>query len=68
MTVEELNKALAAFLIAFGSALPPELARRARDLTSELADSIDRGGEPTVARLARGFGNALAETHEPRNR
>lgn len=63
MTAEELNKALAAFLIAFGATLPAELAQRIRQRTEDLADDIERGGEPNVARLARGLADALAGVH-----
>lgn len=64
MTPEELNKALGAFFIAFGQTLPRDLALRIQARVSELADQIGNGGEPTVARLTKGFWDALAQTHQ----
>lgn len=61
MKTEELNKALGAFLICFGQGLPAELKDRIRDRTYQMADEIERNGEPNVAMLARGLAAALSE-------
>ena len=63
MNTEELNKALAGFLIAMGQTLPPDLALRIQQNANQLADQMEHGGEPTVARLTRVFGAALAQMH-----
>jgi len=65
MKTEDLNKAIAAFFIAFGQSLPATLALRIQQQVSELAEQMARGGEPNVAKLTKGFGDALAQTHRP---
>lgn len=65
MTTEELHQAIGAFLIAFGSSMPPELAHRIQKQAHLLAEQMERGGEPTVAKLTKGFGDAVAQAHEP---
>lgn len=65
MTTEELHQAIGAFLIAFGSSMPADLAHRIQKQAHLLADQIERGGEPSVARLTRGFGDAVAQPHLP---
>lgn len=56
---EDLYKAMAAFLMCFGQGLPVALKQQIRDHAYALADDIERGGEPTVAKMARGFADAL---------
>jgi len=66
MTAEELHQAIGAFLISFGSSMPAELAHRIQKQAHGLAEQMERGGEPTVAKLTRGFGDAVAQSHPPR--
>lgn len=63
MTTDKLNKALAAFFMCFGADLPPELKQRIRERTYLLAAKIEHDGDTTVAKLARGFADALATPH-----
>ena len=63
MKIEDLHQALAAFLIGFGKTLPKELAWRIQQNVTELSEQIERGGEPNVATLAKGLGDALAQMH-----
>lgn len=63
MKPEELHQAIAAFLIGFGQTLPPELARRIQQNVADLSEQIARGGEPNVAKLTKGLGDALAQMH-----
>ncbi len=60
ISAEELHKGIAAFLMCFGAGLPAALKASIRDRTYTLADQIEHGGKATVARLARGFADALA--------
>ncbi len=66
-SVEELNQAMAAFLMCFGAGLPDPLKASIRERALDLADQIARGGEPTVARLTKGFADALCAVHPPAN-
>lgn len=63
MKDEDLHRALAAFLIGFVQTLPKELTERIQQNVNALADQIEHGGEPNVAMLARGLGDALAQMH-----
>lgn len=63
ITTDDLNKGIAAFLMCFGAGLPATLKASIRDRTYALADQIEHGGEATVARLARGFADALNIAH-----
>lgn len=65
MKTEDLNKAIAAFFIAFGQSLPATLALRIQGQVQALSEDMARGGEPNVARLTKGFGDALAQMHQP---
>lgn len=65
MKTEDLHQALAAFLIGFGQTLPAELAHRIQKNVAGLAEQIERGGEPNVARLARGLADALVQMNPP---
>lgn len=66
INTHDLHKALGAFFICFGASLPPELKQRIRDLTYQLAHHMEHGGEPNVAKLARGLANSLtAEIPKP---
>lgn len=65
MTTEELQKALGAFLMCFGAGLPKELKDNIKARTYAVADQIDHGGEPNVAKLARELADALAAPHQP---
>lgn len=56
---DDLYKALAAFLICFGQGLPKELKESINQRVMLMADEIERGGEPNVARLTRGLGDSL---------
>ena len=61
MDIEDLHKALGAFLICFGQGLPNEIKTKIRDRTYFLAQQIEHGGEPTVASIARGLADSLLE-------
>lgn len=63
MKPEELHQAIAAFLIGFGQSFPKEIALRVQKNVAELAQQIERGGEPSVAKLTKGLGDALAQMH-----
>lgn len=65
MKAEELNKAMGAFLIALGQTLPVQLADRIRSQAQALAQEMERNGEPNVAKLTRGFGDAVMAAHLP---
>lgn len=67
-SIDELHRALGAFLIGFGETLPPDLAQRIRSRVFDLSDQIERHGEPTVARLARGLADSLAAQPSHRER
>jgi hypothetical protein len=56
MKPEDLNQAIAAFLICFGQSMPKEMALHIHGLVADLSNQIERGGEATVAKLTRGFG------------
>lgn len=63
LTIQELQKSVAAFLIVFGKCMPADMSMAmARDLHA-LADQISQGGEPTVGTTVKDFANALTETH-----
>lgn len=64
-TLDDMQKAMGAFLICFGQGLPATLKESIRQRTHELADRIEHGGEPTVAMLAKGFADALAGANLP---
>lgn len=65
MKTEDLNKAVAGFLIAMGQTLPLELAQRIRLHAHQLADQMAQNGEASVAKLTKGFGDAITAAHEP---
>ena len=65
MKTEDLNKATAAFFIAFGQSLPAPLALRIQAQVQALSEEMARGGEPNVAKLTKGLGDALAQMHQP---
>ena len=65
MTVEELNKAMGGFLVALGATLPPQLADRIRQQAHALAGGMERNGEPSVAKLTKGFWDAVTASHQP---
>lgn len=65
MTTEELHKAMGGFLIAMGQTLPVALADKIRCQAHLLAAEMERNGEPSVARLTKGFGDAVMASHEP---
>lgn len=58
-TANELNKATASLLIVLGAHLPENLVKSMADMLTDLSGQIERGGEPTVARLTSGFAEAL---------
>lgn len=60
MENEDLYRGMAAFLMCFGKRLPDRLKASIRQQTLELADQMERGGEPNPARIARGLADALA--------
>lgn len=64
METEDLQKAVAAFLICFGQGLPPQLKSSIRQRCEVLAEQIESGGEPTVGKLLRGLADAF-DTHPP---
>lgn len=59
ITTEEINRALGAFMLCFGAGLPDTLKQSIRQRCYTLAEQIEHGGEPNVARLARGYADAL---------
>lgn len=63
MTPDDINKALGAFLICFGQGLPPELKQRIHDRCNQMALAMEQNGDTTVARLTRGYGEALNTPH-----
>lgn len=64
-TADDITKALGAFLICFGQGLPAPLKQQIRDRCYQMAEQIEKNGEPTVARLARGYGDCLTGTYLP---
>lgn len=65
LSTEDLQKGIAAFLMCFGQGLPDPLKQSIRDRTHQLAGQIERGGEPTVARIAKALADALVVPHQP---
>ena len=65
MKVEDLNKAMGGFLIALGQTLPPTLAEKIRQQALLLAQEMERNGEPSVAKLTKGFADAVTAAHQP---
>lgn len=63
LSTEDLQKGIAAFLMCFGMSLPQAAKDQIRRDTYALAEEIAAGGEPTVARLAKGFADQLAGVH-----
>lgn len=63
MKTEELNQAIAAFLICFGQTMPKELVRRVQENTNKMANQMLANGETNVAKLTKGLGDALGEFH-----
>ncbi len=59
ITTGELHQALAGFLMCLGSTLPPEIRSEIYRRTHQLAADMERGGEPTVAKLTKGLAEAL---------
>jgi hypothetical protein len=45
--------------------LPPELAQRIRLNAHQLADQMAQNGEASIAKLTRGFGDAITAAHTP---
>lgn len=60
MDNEDLYRGMAAFLMCFGAGLPENLKAGIRQRTHALAEQMERGGETTPARIARGLADALA--------
>jgi hypothetical protein len=56
---QDLQKALASFLICFGAGMPDELKSSIRSRCEALADQIEYGGEPNVGKLLRGLAQAF---------
>lgn len=59
-TTQELNRAIASFLIVLGKHLPPNLVVRMAQDMEQLAARIETGGEPNVGMLTRDFASALS--------
>lgn len=60
MDNEDLYRGMAAFLMCFWAGLPESLKAGIRQQTHALAEKMERGGETTTARIARGLADALA--------
>lgn len=65
ITLEEINRALGAFLLCFGAGLPKPLKQSIRARCHALSEQIENAGEPNVAKLARGYADALTGQHPP---
>ncbi len=65
ITLDEINRALGAFLLCFGAGLPAPLKQSISDRCYALAELIESGGEPNVAKLARGYADALTGQNQP---
>ncbi len=63
-TVEDLHRAMAGFLICLGSTLPKELAEKIASRMDGLSDQMSQNGEPNVAKLTKGFSEALLQMHQ----
>ncbi len=60
MENEYLYRGMAAFLMCFGAGLPADLKASIRQRTQDLAEQMERGGETSAARIAKGLAEALA--------
>jgi len=60
MDNEDMYRGMSAFLMCFGAGLPENLKAGIRQRTHALAEQMERGGETTPARIARGLADALA--------
>jgi len=58
-TPNDLNKAIASFIIVLGAHLPENLVNSMGSMLNELSEEIATGGEPSVAKLTSGFAVAL---------
>lgn len=56
---DDLYRAMAAFLICFGQGLPDNLKQSINQRAQMMADEIEHGGEPNVAKLTRGLADSL---------
>ena len=62
-TPNDLNKAIASFIIVLGAHLPETLVKSMSSSLNELAVQISAGGEPSVGTLTKGFALALEQGH-----
>lgn len=62
-TTDELKRAMGAFCIAFGAAMPKELAQRIAGNLTEMAPQMQRNGDTTVGILCEDFAQALLSPH-----
>ena len=63
ISIEDLHKAMAAFLICLGSTLPRELAERVSSRMVDLAQEMQSNDETNVSKLTKGFSEALLQIH-----
>lgn len=60
-TPNDLNKAVASLLIVLGAHLPENLVKSMAHMLTDLSGQIKQGGEPAVAKLTKGFAEALRD-------
>ena len=58
-TPNDLNKAIAQFMIVLGAHLPAELTKSLAAHLNQLAEATAQNGEPTVGMLTKGLAQAL---------
>lgn len=60
-TANDINKAMGSLMIVLGAHLPENLVESMSSMLIGLSGQIKAGGEPTAARLTKGFAEALRD-------